>query len=176
MLFIQNEKEKIQKILSVLKKSYTSPNDYCSIQQPFMCQNKQKIFDMEFKNNNLIDKIPYGLNRNIVLIYKIFGNPKKEIYLSKWTILSLEQALKHYQDYCENGQKNIFNIGYRYLGMGHIQVISCDLNSNLLFYRPDGGSNGYDRMENYNEIIQNGSKKYKHFFFSDWFYQIEFDK
>ena len=84
--------------------------------------------------------------------------------------------MKHYQDYCENGQKDIFNIGYRYLGMGHIQVISCDLNSNLLFYRPDGGSNGYDRMENYNEIIQNGSKKYKHFFFSDWFYQIEFDK
>ena len=175
MSLFQNEREAVQKIMKVLNKSYISSDSYRSTQEPFMCKNKEKRFDIEFKENNLFEKIPDGLNRNIILIYKIFGNPKKEIYLSNWTIMSLEEALKQYEEYCKNGQENIFNIGYRYLGMGHIEVISCDLNSHLLFYRPDGGSNGYDRLANHNEIIKNGSKKYKQFFFSDWFYKIEFD-
>ena len=128
MSLFQNEREAVQKILKVLNKSYISSDSYRSTQEPFMCKNKEKRFDIEFKENNLFEKIPDGLNRNIILIYKIFGNPKKEIYLSNWTIMSLEEALKQYEEYCKNGQQNIFNIGYRYLGMGHIEVISCDLN------------------------------------------------
>lgn len=57
--------------------------------------------------------------------------------------------------------------------MGHITVISCDLNTHLLFYRPDGGSNGYDRQYNYEEIVKNGSDKYDKFYFSKWFYNLK---
>ena len=35
------------------------------------------------------------------------------------------------------------------MGMGHVEVVSCDLETHLLFYRPDGGSNSYDREANY---------------------------
>ena len=57
--------------------------------------------------------------------------------------------------------------------MGHVQVVSCDLDSHLLFYRNDGGSNGYDRFANYENIIQNGSKDHKQLFFKEWFCNIE---
>ena len=51
-------------------------------------------------------------------------------------------------------------------------MISCDLNSHLLFYRPDGGSNGYDRQDNLDKLIKNGANDYKKIYFSDWFYKI----
>ena len=174
MSLFKNERKTTEEILKVLKKGSISKEEYQSTQEPFFCNDpRSESFDIEFNNNEIYKDIPLGLNRNIILIYKILGNPKKEIYLGRWTILSLEEALKQYKDYCEKGQKKIYNIGYKYLGMGHVQVVSCDLDSHLLFYRNDGGSNGYDRIANYEDIINNGSKNHKQFFFTEWFYNIE---
>ena len=53
--------------------------------------------------------------------------------------------------------------------MGHIKVLSCDLNTHLLFYRSDGGSNGWDREFNFKELLKYNGTQYKHFFFKDWF-------
>ena len=162
----------INKILKILEQSKVSCNDYDSTQQPFFSSdnygNKFVINFQSLSNYN----IPESLNRNIILIYKILGDPTKEIYIGKWTILSLDKALKNYKEYSKNGQNNVFDIGYRYLGMGHIEVISCDLKSHLLFYRRDGGSNSYDRQANYQNLIKNGSHNYQQFFFSKWFYNI----
>ena len=162
----------INKILKILEQSKVSCNDYDSTQQPFFTsdssQNKFTINFQSLSNYN----IPESLNRNIILIYKILGDPDKEIYIGEWTILSLKKALSIYQDFCNNGQNNVFDIGYRYLGMGHVEVISCDLKSHLLFYHRDGGSNGYDRQINYNNIIKYGSESCEKFFFSKWFYNI----
>jgi hypothetical protein len=162
----------INKILKVLEQSKVSCNDYDSTKQPFFIsdssQNKFTINFQSLSNYN----IPESLNRNIILIYKILGDPDKEIYIGEWTILSLNKALSIYQEFCNNGQKNVFDIGYRYLGMGHVEVISCDLNTHLLFYRRDGGSNGYDREINFNNIIKHGSQSCEKFFFSKWFYNI----
>ena len=43
--------------------------------------------------------------------------------------------------------------------------ISCDLNNHLLFERRDGGSNGYDREDNYQDLLKykTGDKKYFYF-------------
>ncbi len=162
----------INKILKILEQSKVSCNNYDSIQQPFFSSdNNGNKFVINFQSLSNYN-IPESLNRNIILIYKILGDPTKEIYIGEWTILSLDKALSIYQEFCNNGQKNVFDIGYRYLGMGHIEVISCDLKSHLLFYRRDGGSNGYDREANYQNLIKNGSHNYKQFFFSKWFYNI----
>ena len=162
----------INKILKILEQSKVSCNNYDSIQQPFFSSdNNGNKFVINFQSLSNYN-IPESLNRNIILIYKILGDPTKEIYIGEWTILSLDKALSIYQEFCNNGQKNVFDIGYRYLGMGHIEVISCDLKTHLLFYRRDGGSNGYDREANYQNLIKNGSHNYKQFFFSKWFYNI----
>lgn len=169
----KDKKKTINKILSVLTKGTVSDNNYRSLEQYFCIKNINKDFELEFEQNEYIQKLPLGLNQNIILIYQIFGNPNKEIYLGKWVIYSLIEAIEHYEDYCTNNQTNIFNIGYKYEGMGHVTVISCDLKTHLLFYRNDGGSNGYDRLDNYNKVINNGSTGYKQFYFSDWFYNID---
>lgn len=162
----------INKILKVLQKSKISSNNHDSTQLPF--------FQNDYNSNNFIINysdlseydIPFNLNHNIILIYRILGDPKKELYLGEWTFFSLEKALQIYKNYCDNGQKQIFDICYRYAGLGHITVLSCDLKDHCLFLRPDGGSNGYDREANFKKLINEGSSNYKKFLFSSWFFNI----
>ena len=159
----------INQILEVLNKGTISTNNYTSSDKPLFMKNSTESFK---QYNNLKLQIPENVNRNVKLIYEIFGNEQKEIYLDEWTIMSLEEALKRYKEFCAQGQDNVFDIGFRYLGMGHIEIISCDLKSHLLFYRPDGGSNDWDRITNVNELIQKGSTPYDKFHFYKWFYNI----
>lgn len=158
----------VNKIVNKLEKGYTS-TDIKPKKIPFLFKKKSSNLSSYFQE---IENIPKGLNRNIKLIYKILDDNKKEIYLNEWKIFSLDEALSQYIKYCNDGQKNVFNIGYRYLGMGWIELLSCDLKTHLLFLRKDGGSNGWEREINYKNIIKNGSNKYKKIFFSDWFYNI----
>jgi hypothetical protein len=128
-----------------------------------------------FQQYNMLysgEQIPEGLNRNIKVIYQILGHQKKEIYYGQWTIMSVDEALQRYKELCNQGQTNVFDIGYKYGGMGYIDVLSCDLTSHLLFYRVDGGSNDYDRLYNLNQLINEGSRPYDKFYFSDWFYNV----
>ena len=79
--------------------------------------------------------IPVKLNRNIKLIYELLGDPER-IYMGEWTIMSLKEAIERYEGFCKENRKDVFDIGYKY--RINITVISCDLNTHLLFYRPDG--------------------------------------
>ena len=47
-------------------------------------------------------------------------------------------------------------------------MISCDLNNHLLFERRDGGSNGYDREDNYNELLRYNTGDKKYFYFTQF--------
>jgi hypothetical protein len=168
---LSKQSNRIKKIGDFLEIWATiSENDYDSKSIAFFAQKSSTKFDLYF---NKIDnsKIPNGLNRNIKDIYNIFGNEKKEIYLNEWTIMSLNSALVIYNNYCKKGQTKVFDIAYRYLGMGHIEVLSCDLDSHLLFKRPDGGSSGHDREANFDEVINKGSSNYTQMFFTEWFYK-----
>ena len=153
-----NNKEKvICRIMDVLKKSKISGDNYNTSKQPFFLNDNQSSkFEIDF---NVIENVPEGLNRNIKLIYDILGTSKKEIYINDWTIMSLENAMEVYNEYCEKGRKDVFDIGYIYLGMGHIGIIACDLNTHLLFYHRGGGSNGYDREYNFNAGSQESESR-----------------
>ena len=170
MMSTINKKNQIIKIMNVLKKSSISSDDYDSTKEVFFSRDEHQTFEI---NHEIINNIPEGINRNISLIYDILGSSKKEIYIGEWVIMSLEKAIEIYEEYCKHGLKNVYDIGYRYMGMGHIEIISCDLESHLLFFHRGGGSNGWDREANFNEIVKNGPKKYNQFFFSDWFYKID---
>ena len=102
----------------------------------------------------------------------MLGHSKREIYLGQWTVMCLDEALIRYKELCSKGQCNVFDIGYKYSGLGYIDVLSCDLTNHLLFYRLDGGSSDYDRIYNLNRLIKEGSLPYDKFYFSSWFYNI----
>jgi hypothetical protein len=160
------------KILEVLKKATVSSGDYVSSKEPFFMNTSTKQPFQQFNMLYISASIPEGLNRNIKVIYELLGHPHKEIYYGPWTIMSLDEALKRYKELCSKGQTCVFDIGYKYDGMGYINVLSCDLTSHLLFYRMDGGSNDYDRLYNLNKLISEGSQPYDKFYFSNWFYNV----
>jgi len=164
--------KQINKILVLLEKATISNNDYVSSKEPFFWNDNNRQAFQQYNNLFVDAQIPEGLNRNIKILYQILGHQKREIYYGTWTIMSLNEALERYKIICAKGQSNVFDIGYKYDGMGYITVLSCDLTNHLLFYRLDGGSNDYDRQYNYNEVIKNGSQPYEKFYFSKWFYNV----
>ena len=162
----------INKLLERLKSASISVNDYMSSKEPFF-RNDINAQPFQQHNNLFInEQLPDGLNNNIKLLYELLGHQKKEIYYGPWTIMSVEEALQRYKDLCVKGQTNVFPIGYKYGGMGYIDLLSCDLTSHLLFYSVDGGSNDYDRCYNADNLVKNGSSPYDKFYFSDWFYNV----
>ena len=150
--FPNDQQKQIQKIFTKLTEGSLSQKDYLSTQQGFFV-NDEKNYPFEV-GHEVIPELPSSLNRSIQLLYKIIGNPKQEVYLGRWTIMSLESALKIYNDYLQNKQTKVFDIAYEYVGLGHIRVLACDLTTNKLFYHVSGGANGWAREENFKEIIR----------------------
>ena len=157
--------EKRKQILSVqelLKNSKISDVNYDSTKKPFYTKGDNDDYIMNYKD---LPQLPESLNRHIKIFYTLVGNPDKEVYIGDYTFMSLTKCLENYNEYCKNNQHSVFDIAYRYEGMGHITVISCDLNNHLLFERRDGGSNGYDREDNFQGLLKykTGDKKYFYF-------------
>ena len=160
------KKKQLKTILNLLEKSKVSEEGYESSDQPFFMKGVPSDFKI---NHKPIPDLPDSLNRHFKMFYQIVGDPEREVYIGDWTIMSLNEALKQYKDYCSKGQTNVFNIGYKYAGMGHIQVLSCNLYNNLLFKRGDGGSSGWDREYNYKKILNFDYKEYEYFYFNEWY-------
>ena len=164
--FIKEKTEQIKKIHKVLKNSKLSSDNHQSSNKPFFMSDRASNFKIGYKS---IPELPNKLNRNFKTLYEVIGDPKKEVYINEWTIMSLDESLKRYKELCSNNQKNVFDIGYRYLGMGHIEMLSCNLYNHLLFCRRDGGSSGIEREYNYKKLLEFNYKEYKYFYFNKWY-------
>lgn len=162
---IQEKRKQINSVKELLKDAKISSEGYDSAMIPFFANDIHSEFKEDFKD---IPEIPESLNRHIILLYKIIGNPKVEVYIKDYTIMSLEKCLERYKTLCEEGQELVFDFAYRYMGMGHVEMLSCDLTNHLLFKRDDGGANGWEREAHYNELLnyKPGDKKY--LFFTQW--------
>ena len=168
--------ERIFKINEVLQKSKISSEGYNSMDVGFFLQDENKgLFNIDFKK---VMRLPRGLNCNVKNIYEIIGNMEREVYLGEWTIMTIKRAFEIYERYKKNGQYNVFDFGFRYMGMGHIEIISCNLEDYSIFFHPGGGSNGWDRESNFQDIVKNGPKKYEgnKKNFNDWFYKINLEE
>ena len=167
--FLIAYKRKTHRILTTLSGCMMSSPEYTSSDKGFFETDKHcKLFEMGY---DTLPEFPDGLNNTIVLMYKIIGHKSREVYFHRWTIMSVDETLQRYKKYCREGQKDVFDIAYRYMGMGHIEVLSCDLSTHRLYTRADGGSNGYDREINHELMIKKGPIKEAQIFFKDWFYQ-----
>lgn len=87
----------------------------------------------------------YAFPMRLKLFWIILGNIDDEIKTPAFTLMSLKRI---YED--KDAYKGFIDIGIQYRGMGHVLVLSVDKKSGMLFIRPDGGSNGYEREMYYN--------------------------
>ena len=155
----------VNNVINFLKDSRVSQPNYIGTDMPFFMKNNNKPFNIGY---NDIPEMPKGLNRNIQTMFKLIGNPLVEIYIGDWTIMSLNQCIDVYNNYCNNGQTKVFDIGYMYIGMGHIKMLSCDLDKHILFYRIDGRGDGYARDYHRNKILNYNPNDYEFMYFTDF--------
>ena len=162
---IDAKKKQVISVQELLQKAIKSNEGHDSTQEPCFMGSEGNPLTMDHKQ---LPEIPESVNRHIKIMYELIGNPDIEVYIGEWTIFSLNRALEQYEHYCKDNQTKVFDIAFAYMGMGHIMVLSCDLENHLLFKRRDGGSNGYDREDNYKEVINYNSDKYEHMYFWQW--------
>ena len=174
--------KRLNDIVDVLEKSEMGSEDHDSTQEPFFGIGETRAFSQD---HTLIPDLPEGLNHNFRHLYEIVGNPKVEVHLQRtrkhgdetykemWTIMSLQKALKIYNEYKGDGQERVFDIAFTYMGMGHINVLACDLDTHNLFIHPAGGANGYERENFYKMIVEYERDRYEQFYFTQWFNEFK---
>jgi len=166
----QTVQTRLKLILEIMKQSTMSGENYDSAQMPFFMSGPTEEFQEGHKD---LPELPPGLNRNLRYLYQIIGNPDVEVTLidreeCEWTIMSLTKALEVYDAYKKDGQERVFDFAYRYMGMGHIELVSCDTQTHNLFYHRGGGSSGWDREYNFQEAVKfTGTEE--EIFFLNWF-------
>ena len=96
----------------------------------------------EYEIKNKDKKI---LHPEILKLYERIGY-NNEYQFKYYTFMTLNEIIER-----KNNYENFIDIALKYQGLGHILLISYHIKSNKFFFRMDGGSNGYDRENNYNK-------------------------
>ena len=121
--------------------------------------------------NIILESIPVGTN--LKRLYQIIGNTKCDYYFDDWILMNLDSLKERYDNFITNNQTRVIDFGYCYGGMGHCVVASYDPETKKIFYRHDGGSNGYDREFHFNFIKDYTPEESKLFPFSHWMDSIK---
>ena len=130
--------------------------NYNSNNKPFFLQ----IDDTSNNCNEDYEKIDEYTESNLIFLPKYIINfyiycktIDKEIYINKWTFMSLSNIVKIYENY-KSQNINIIDIAFRYDGMGYIKVLFYDPRIDKINFRMDGGSNSHEREYNFNKLIE----------------------
>ena len=95
--------------------------------------------------------IDTSLSFEIKRFYRSIKSSSQEIYIKEWTLFSIDNIYNMLLNHRENNI-HITDIGLKYCGMGHCKVAFYDPQTNMIYYRHDGGSNRWDREEKYNAL------------------------
>lgn len=130
-----------------------STEHHNSFEQPFFTgfiASTDKPHTKLIENETALSKVVFP--EDLENLYRYIGNPYVEYYLSKWTIMSLKNVTKRFSIMRKNNQKRVIDFAFAYIGSGHIMVAAVDPIDGQIFYRYDGGSNGYERGDYWNFI------------------------
>ena len=105
-------------------------------------------------NNKLLDfsktnNLPFELKA----IHMYIGVDNRDLDINGITFFSFKGLVERFELLQSRGQKNLIDLGTKYLGLGHIAVLTLNRINNKVFFRCDGGSNSYDRANNFNKAI-----------------------
>ena len=120
--------------------------EYLSVISKFTDQRVRKEYD------DMITEL--NLPKELEIIYKLLGHPDARIdfYHNKYPLISFVEVSRIHKYI--NEYDNFINNADIYIGMGHFIAVAYTKVDKKLFFRRDGGSNGYEREDYY--------KNYKH--------------
>ena len=125
-----------------------------AVDNPFLIQNPQKDGSVGFNTpevNKILEEVP--IQNSLKLLYQIIGDDV-EMYFSQWTLLALTKVKQQYKIKVENSQSRAIDFAIAYAGMGHVVVCSYDPETSKIYYRHDGGSNGYECDDHFKFSIE----------------------
>ena len=135
--------------------TFSMPN-HDSTTQPFFLPNIDNDTNISIiEDNNLLLNIEFkelNLEKNITDFYLDNEAHNKEMYIENWTFFSISKILELVKHYTSHNINNIVDLGFMYHGMGHVKVVYYNKITKKIHFRMDGGSNDYDRMDNFNEL------------------------
>ena len=107
--------------------------------------------------NHIINELCelYSFPIELKYFYNLCQLPTQELVLNNCTFLSLNRIKEMSEKYRSHGQDDFIDIIIKYAGMGHYVVYSWNKKHMKYVIRYDGGSNGYERDENYDKYIVN---------------------
>lgn len=134
-------------------------SNYDSTNEPFFARN----IDNNIINTNSISIIDDNIDLlnqlkeinldNNIKEFLIKNNANiKELYINNYTFFSIQKIIELYNNRKKDNVENIIDICFIYEGMGWVNVAYYNSKFNKIYFRFDGGSNMYDRMENYNNL------------------------
>mgnify|MGYP001411452446 CR=1 FL=1 len=100
-------------------------------------------------------------------VYLQVGDPDLSFSLHRWNFMSLTSVRDQLFAYQSSNQFQAMDIAYTLLGLGHVLVASVDPTDGSVYYRHDGGSNGWDRALNGEfaaKCVPEHKRSYKDFF------------
>jgi hypothetical protein len=120
--------------------------------EPFMRNN---ITTEICKDSDILEEklilLENALSDDIKNFYRKIGSSTQEIYINSWSLFSIDNILNLNKNY-KNDNITITDLGLKYEGMGHCKVAFYDPQTNMIYYRFDGGSSGWDRQYNFKNL------------------------
>lgn len=141
-----------------------SSEEYTSIDKGFFMTDgdMSKFVDTNHDANEelrtILDTELSFLHESMKYAYSYFNNLNNEIYANNWTFFSVKTILDRYNT-CKADNVYTIDIALKYFGMGWIRIMFYDPILNTFNIRDDGGSNGFDREINYNNLKEYCDKK-----------------
>lgn len=137
-----------------------STQNYDSTLAPFFRNNYDSdVEDIDSESIINVDKINLinkFTNINLPIEIKNFyinnNSYNRELYIKSWTLFSIKKILDMHDNYLKDDITSIIDLGFIYLGLGWIKVAFYNTEDNMIYYRRDGGSNGWDRNANYKNL------------------------
>ena len=88
------------------------------------------------------------------IVYQRYPDDTEFSAPGKWVFLSEGDIVKRLDDMVSKGQTRLVDIGFLYMGMGCIRVLSYDPETKGVLTSTGGGSNGWDREYNHRRRVR----------------------
>ena len=105
-------------------------------------------------------------------LFDAIGDPTREYLFNHWTLLSLDFIRKRVRTLRDaRGQADVVDFAITYAGMGHAVVCAYAPSTQKIFYRVDGGANGYEQDHKHRLLVAYTPKDASTFFNEEHWFQ-----
>lgn len=141
--FLIKESEKVQKFFEIC--SVSQPGEIDSFIKYITYKNNEPICELEQKHKEFLNDESNNIPHFLRIMFEFLGNPDLRILYGKFTFYTLNEIIDNF-----NKIPNIIDIGNQYDGMGYFTALTINRLNKKLFFRREGGSNGYDQGGHHN--------------------------